>query len=176
MSQLSSVQQYTGDPGTLLLAGNSTATGSLLESYTPLLRRIAEAFGFAGSEVGDLLEQVQVYARTHRAADCYPFRIWLAKIMVHSCTFRIGNRLFGQCGCSVQAKEEAFPNGYYPAKDAKSSCLQDMPLSFRAVYILSRYIGFTRSEMAIILNTTPAQVVERYTNALAFLARQRAAS
>lgn len=170
MSQRSSAYQYTGGPGTLLHPGNTTASDALIESYTPLLGRIAGAFGFTESEVHDLLEQVQVYARTHRAADCYPFRIWLAKIMVHTCTFRIGNRLFGQCGCPAPERKETCSDGYYASGKARSLRLEEMPLSFRAVYILTRDIGFSKSEIALILNTTPAQVVERYTNALAFLA------
>ena len=141
--------------------------------YTPLLHKIANGFGFEESEARDLTERAVAYARKNPAADCYPLRVWLSKIMVHMCTTLIGSRLFDQCGCASGKERAGVPDGDYCYKNAGEQKLQDMPLSFRAVYILGLTLGFTNSELSIMLNTTPSEVTERHRHALAFLARQK---
>lgn len=144
-----------------------------IRRYTSLLHKIARGFGFSDSEAHDLVEQVSAYARTHRAADCYPVRIWLSKVMVHTCTFRIGHELFGRSGSDGQMNQACVPaNGYRYGSTLEQELLF-MPLSFRATYILSHSLGFTIQEIALILNTTPANVIERYNKALAFLGQGR---
>jgi DNA-directed RNA polymerase specialized sigma24 family protein len=151
----------------------TTATDSSILQYTPLLCQIARSFGFEGSDTQQLIGQVHTYACTHAAAECYPLRIWLAKIMVHLCTYRIGSRLFSQCGCTAEDAKEGSPDDYTRYANTGEQRLRDMPLSFRAVYVLREVIGFTTSEIALILNTTPPKVSQRYTNALSFLAAVR---
>lgn len=168
----------SGAPATRLTAGLREAADNAAENewtiraYTPLLYKIATAFGFGESEARELTEAVVTYARSNRAADCYPLRIWLSKIMVHLCTARIGSRLFAQCGSPPETTMSASLSGNSGYQNNVERRLQGMPLSFRAVYILSCGLGFSTSELSLMLNTTPSAVIERYQRALAFLARQ----
>jgi DNA-directed RNA polymerase specialized sigma24 family protein len=154
-------------------AAGITVTEPTIMQHTHLLHQIARSFGFDACEVQDLIGQVHAYACTHRAADCYPLRIWLSKIMVHSCTFRIGSRLFSHCGNTAEGTKAGSADDYTRYNNTCEQRLQEMPLSFRAVYVLRREIGFTTSEIALILNTTPPKVTERYAKALLFLAEQK---
>jgi DNA-directed RNA polymerase specialized sigma24 family protein len=143
-----------------------------IRKHTSLLTAIARGFGFGEREACDLLEQVRAYALTHPAATCYPFRIWLSKIMVHACTFRIGSKLCSQSGRIPEQKQTGFWDGYPSYPNGREQNLQDMPLSFRAVYLLRHHLGFTTGEVAWLLNTTLPKVTERYAHAVAILAGQ----
>lgn len=174
MKQLS----IAGTPGagfiTPYLPYANDATGKEIEirKHTSLLSTIARGFGFGEREACDLLEQVRAYALTHPAATCYSLRIWLSKIMVHTCTFRIGSQLCSQSGHAPEQKQTGFWDGHPSYPNEGEPNLQDMPLSFRAVYLLRHRLGFTTGEVAWLLNTTPPKVTERYTHAVAFLAGQ----
>lgn len=143
-----------------------------IKKYTSLLHQIASSFGFSDSEARELVGQVSAYALKHPAADCYPFRIWLSKIMVHLCTFRIGRALCAQAGPVCEGGSPGPLADDYRSPKTREQHLQAMPLSFRTVYLLHHDLGFTTPELALILNTTPPAVTERYTKALALLARQ----
>lgn len=171
MEQLSAAGAFSvRKEGSRLYANDAGEIEVLLKKYTPLLYKIARSFGFSESESRSLVEQLRIYARTHPAADCYLARIWLSKIMVHLCTFRISSVLFGRTGREEEkSKPESFGYaGYY--RTAGEQAVQNIPLSYRAAYILSRCLGFTTNEISLILNTTPSKVMERYHKALAFLA------
>jgi DNA-directed RNA polymerase specialized sigma24 family protein len=157
----------------LLQLDRDTVAEIQVKKYEPLLYSIANAFGFGENEAHGLVEEVNEYAHKQPASECLPFRIWLSRCLVYKCVFRLGSELFYQSGCNAEKNRPGSLGYYYRYRNAGELNLQDMPLSFRAVYILRYIIGFTTIEISQILNTTHSKVVERYDKALVFLDKHR---
>jgi RNA polymerase sigma-70 factor (ECF subfamily) len=139
-----------------------------IKKYEPLLHKIANSFGFSNSETSELVQKVclQIY-RTYTNQDIrFPLKVWLVKVLVHKCTFKISSELFSQ-----HHKEPAHIKlmclNFHSASGGLR--LKEMPLSLRAVYIMTNMFQFNEIEVAEILNITPFKVKERLHKALAFL-------
>lgn len=142
---------------------------SKIKKYEPLLNKITISFGIKNSEAKGLVEEVCSYANRHFVdrENCLSLRIWLAKSLVHKCIFRISCKLFSQ---KKDVEREPRALGYYSYhKSSRESGWQDMPLSFRVVFILQNIMGFKEKEIAEILNTTPIKIRERFSKAKAFI-------
>ena len=139
-------------------------------TYKALLYKIADHLGFSGADGDALVEKAYAYTAAHPAKQgTLSQRVWLSKILVYQCVFIISSELFRQSGCYTEKNKPSSLTYYYRYRNAGELQLQQMPLSFRVVYILSHDIGFTAVEIAAILNTTLFKVKERYHKALAFL-------
>lgn len=144
------------------------------EEYNTLLHKIAGSFGFSNAETEELVRATRAYACSHKTDQgSLPCRVWLAKVLVHQCVFRISSELFRQAGSAAEKKYAGLWNDDYLDSTIGVPYLQKMPLSFRVVYILSRLIGFTATEIAAIVNAPLFTVKERYYKAQAFLLAHR---
>jgi hypothetical protein len=159
-------------PGAGLFIAHKQETPVPEDRYAGLLQKIALSFGLGESQAGALVHHTYAYAGSHPEDPAHPLpqRVRLAKILVYKCVFTLSCELFRQSGCP--AEKDQPPSLYYSyrCRPAGEGHLHHMPLSFRAVYILSHLIGFTERETAEILNTTVLNVKERCTRARAFLA------
>jgi hypothetical protein len=119
--------------------------------HLPLLYKIAMSLGFNDHELHTLIDDVCSTAikQNNRQNEDLPLKILLAKNLVYQCVFCISKRLFQQ-----------------PGKNTN-----EMPLSFWVVYRLKTIIGFNDRELAVLLNTSPANIRTRLNKALLFLAR-----
>ncbi len=96
-------------------------------------------------------------------AKFFSLRIWLTKLLVHKCIFKISSELFSQGNSSKTLGH------YYGYGDSHKLNQKHMPLSFRAVFILKNIVGFDENEIAEILNTTPLSVKQRLNKARAYV-------
>ena len=144
------------------------------ERYKALLYKIARSFGFSNAEAAALVLVTHAFARCHKSDQGnLPGRLWLAKVLVHQCVFRISSELFRQAGNIAEKKYAGLWNDDDSDKTTGAPHLQSMPLSFRVVYILSQLIGFTATEIAAIVNAPLFTVKERHYKAQAFLLARR---
>lgn len=143
---------------------NSNAAAALVKTigHEELLSKIASGFGFSESEANDMMREIVSYAHSHytNMQHGLSLRMWLSKMMVHKCVFKISSRLFSEMNPGV--KNTSFI-GYTNKQE------QEMPFSFKAVYILKTVVGFTETEIAEVLNTTVANAKERLTKARMFI-------
>jgi hypothetical protein len=143
------------------------------DSYNCMLYKIADCFGFSNTEAEELVRTTHGYVRSYKSDQgSLSYRVWLAKVLVQQCVFRISSELFGQVGSSAEKKHTGLLDYYYRYRTPSVQHLHQMPLSFRAVYILSQLIGFTATEVADIVNAPLFTVKERYYKAQAFLLAQ----
>ena len=136
-----------------------------IEKYEPLLYQTAISFGFNDNELNDLVQQVCSHGSrsyTHQR-NFFSLRIWLTKLLVHKCIFKISSELFSQGNSSKTLGH------YYGYGDSHKLNQKHMPLSFRAVFILKNIVGFDENEIAEILNTTPLSVKQRLNKARAYV-------
>jgi DNA-directed RNA polymerase specialized sigma24 family protein len=144
------------------------------DKYTTLLYKIASSFGFGRDKAGELVQAAYASARSHQADQgSLPYREWLVRILVHQCVVGISSELFGQTGGPIEKKHPGLLDDYYHYRATGMQYLQQMPLSFRVVYILRDFIGFTAPEIAAIINAPLFTVKERYYKAQAFLLAHR---
>ena len=142
-----------------------------IEIHKTLLCEIVSGMGFSPVESSKILEEVFVQSEKRFAdySGIIPFKLWLAKMLVRKCIFRISENFFnGQA--NVQVKSATFLS-YSTGKSIFDTGQKQMPLSFWVVHLLHNRIGFTEREIAQILNTTPVNVSERLKNVLSFIPR-----
>jgi DNA-directed RNA polymerase specialized sigma24 family protein len=141
--------------------------GQEAKKYKVLLHSIAINLGLNEKESEDLAEHVCLIGGKHfpYQKENFTLRIWLSKILVHDCIFKISSSLFSQ---NVNAANFFQTNSYL-----NSPAEFKIPISFRTVYILVNSIGFTEPEVAQMLNITPMQVRERLAKAMAIIKSQR---
>jgi len=112
----------------------------------PLMYKIGLSFGFNDSTLHELVRDTSScairYFKTH--TDYLSIRLWMSKLIVQKCILKISLPIFLQEG----------------------PCCQEIPVSFRAVYVLNKLVGFDENEVALILNTTPLVIRARLNKAL----------
>jgi DNA-directed RNA polymerase specialized sigma24 family protein len=139
-----------------------------IKKYEPLLHTIANSFGFTNSEASAIIQDVCLQAyKYYTIQDIrFPLKVWLVKDLIHKCTFKISQAIFSQ-----QQREPApirwMCLNFHSAPGALR--LQEMPLSLKAVYILTDQFYFNEIEVAEILNISTLKVKERLHKALNFL-------
>ena len=141
---------------------------TIIKNFESLLYKIGIAFGLDYSETANLVKQVSAETTKNKIEQEHPgaIRICLSKLMIYKCIFIISSKLFGQ----VTGNNDFTSLKYY--YDYNSSAITRtpvMPLSYRAAYILHHDIGFTKAEIAKLLNITTVKVKERINKARYFI-------
>jgi hypothetical protein len=135
-----------------------------IRKHQNLLLRILSAFDFDKTESGRILNELSLHAKTYNEhSETVPFKLWISKVLVRKCVSRISQDLFSGLlnAHSTASVFESYSN---------SNRWKYMPLSFWVVHLLHDHVGFTETEIAEILNTSPVIVKERLNKALRFLA------
>lgn len=138
-----------------------------VKSYDSLLHQIAENFGFRGNEAAELVKQACRQIRNDNSMQSLTgTKMQLSKAMVHLCVFKLSCKMFSQ-------KEQVIHRfaDVISANPHLETMLLKMPLSYRVVYILFQVIGFTKKEIAEMLNSNLVQVTERLEKAMRIIAR-----
>jgi DNA-directed RNA polymerase specialized sigma24 family protein len=139
-----------------------------VREHEGLLYKIAASLGYLDNDMPDLVNEVCSYATRHYGdkEGELSLRVWLAKMMVYKCIYGISCKLFSQ-GFALPEKP-AFNSNYSCYSISHAPALLNMPLGFRAVYIL-HHIGFDEVEIATILNTDVIAIKKRFNQALLFI-------
>ena len=137
-------------------------------AYEPLLRKIALRFGFSFEETEGLLNEVYSFAAVQTESGSASSKVRLSKIMVRKCIFKLSATLFNK-NDFYTSQPKHHPGYSLSYNEPRALNFQDMPLSFRAVYILRTDAGFSDEEVAEMLNSTSMQVRERLNKARLFI-------
>jgi DNA-directed RNA polymerase specialized sigma24 family protein len=140
--------------------------------YEPLLFKIAFNFGFDLKQIKELIKLVSALANIHHnpLERFSSFKIRICRIMVHKCIFLISSELCNNINRNPEVKNERDSMKYASeSKNEHRFRVQDIPLSFRSVFILSDKIGFSDTEIAEMLNLTPIEVKTRFKKARSFI-------
>lgn len=129
------------------------------KAYYSFLKKIACSLGLGEKEASALAEDSIAAAGKYFADqnDGLTMRLWLSKHFIRNCIFRISSKLFGQKGNAGAVYVET--GCFIPLS------IRHLSLGFRTVYVLVNYLGFTESEVAILLNNTRLQVKQRLVKA-----------
>ena len=137
------------------------------EKYKAFLLMIAVNLGLSEKESRELVEFVCLIGEKNYVYQqkSFPLKLWLSKTLVHRCIVKISSIMFSKSGGAI---------GSFQGLDNNliSSPISKIPFSFRAVYILLHSVGFTKPEVAYILNISPMQVRERFVKAMTIIKGQ----
>jgi hypothetical protein len=153
---------------TPLLEKRSEPCGQKPEKYKLLLHSIATSLGLGEKESQELVEYVCLIGKKNYTyqKENYTLKIWLSKILVHNCIFRISSSMFSQNANTANSFQTA--NHHFMA-----SPFSKIPISFGTAYVLFHSIGFNESEVAQILNISLMQVKERLAKAMIIIKNQQ---
>lgn len=172
-----------------VVGGETALFEILIRRYNPVLYKIARSYGFNHADAEDLMQDAHVSAFQqlaqfgHRAA----YKTWLSKIMIHKCLYKLRYGYFKyESPDSERISEEAVPTtGLQSSGTATEKTvlnrelskalewsLQQIPLSYRSVFILREVEGFSVAETAELLAISPVNVKVRLNRARALLQKQ----
>lgn len=171
-----------------VLEGEAAFFEILIRRYNTVLYKIARSYGFNHADAEDLMQDAHVTAFQqlgqfgHRAA----YKTWLSKIMINKCLYKLRYGYFRyESPHSERISEELVPattllSGTATEKEVLNRelsrslewSLQQIPLSYRSVFVLREVEGFSVAETAELLAITPVNVKVRLNRAKALLQKQ----
>ena len=137
-----------------------------MQEYQSLLLKVAAAFGFTNQQSQGILQEVYANANNfycqHQVKEL-SMRMYLSKLMVYKCIFKISEHLFSQRNSGDFSTFYAGINSAFISSSQLK--LQHIPLSYRAVFLLKNMDEFSEEEIADLLNITSIQVKKRINKA-----------
>jgi RNA polymerase sigma factor (sigma-70 family) len=171
-----------------VLNGETALFEILIRRCNPVLYKIARSYGFNHHDTEDLMQETHVSAFQqlgqfeNRAA----YKTWIAKIIINKCLYK---RQFGYFKYETpgmeRISEAATPTFSTPDQAitektvmnrelsrALEASLQQLPFSYRCVFVLRKVEGFSVAETAELLGISPVNVKVRFSRAKALLQKQ----
>jgi RNA polymerase sigma-70 factor (ECF subfamily) len=170
-----------------IVAGEKALFEVLIRRYNPVLYKLARCYGFNHQDAEDIMQETHVAAYTnlnnfqHKAS----YKTWVSKILIHKCVYKLSYGYFKneQPGSDVifenvkpmfnqtkMATEKLVLNKELSKVLEKS--LQEIPLTYRTVFILREVEGFSTNETAELMNSTPVNVKVRLNRARTLLQKK----
>jgi DNA-directed RNA polymerase specialized sigma24 family protein len=165
MRRLTNNTHFFSSPYLSVVDNDISTIGTRIGKHEDLLVQIMSGLGLNKIQSDEILKEVRLQAkRQYREyPGTFPFKVWLSKILVRKCIFKISEDFFNGLK-DEQTKSPAF-GSYSTEKNIFATCGEKIPLSFWVVYLLHHHIGFTEKEIAEILNTSPLSVRTRLNKA-----------
>ena len=159
----------------------------LIRRYNSVLYKLARCYGFNHQDAEDIMQETHVAAFTnlknfqHKAS----YKTWLSKILIHKCVYKLSygyfknerpgtNKIHEQVkpvsNQSTMGTEKIILNKELSKVLEKS--LEEIPLTYRTVFILREVEGFSTNETAELMNSTPVNVKVRLNRAKALLQKK----
>ena len=159
----------------------------LIRRHNSLLYKLARCYGFNHQDAEDIMQETHVAAFTnlknfqHKAS----YKTWLSKILIHKCVYKLSygyfknerpgtNKIHEQVkpvsNQSTMGTEKIILNKELSKVLEKS--LEEIPLTYRTVFILREVEGFSTNETAELMNSTPVNVKVRLNRAKALLQKK----
>jgi RNA polymerase sigma-70 factor (ECF subfamily) len=159
----------------------------LMRRYNSGLYKIARCYGFNHQDAEDIMQETHVAAYTnlknfqHKAS----YKTWISKILIHKCIYKVSYGYFkNEQPGSNRLSENVKPvfNQTKMATDkivlnkelskVLEKSLQEIPLTYRTVFILREVEGFSTAETAELINSNPVNVKVRLNRAKALLQKK----
>ena len=170
-----------------IVDGDKTLFEVLIRRYNSVLYKLARCYGFNHQDAEDIMQETHVSAYTnlenfqHKAS----YKTWVSKILIHKCVYKLSYGYFknehpGTNEMNDQVKpvfnqsrmgtEKIILNKELSKVLEKS--LEEIPLTYRTVFILREVEGFSTNETAELMNSTPVNVKVRLNRAKTLLQKK----
>src|SRR5215203_6096256 len=170
-----------------IVAGEKTLFEVLIRRYNSVLYKLARCYGFNHQDAEDIMQETHLSAYTnlknfqHKAS----YKTWVSKILIHKCVYKLSygcfknehpgtNKIHEQVkpvfNQSSMGTEKIILNKELSKVLEKS--LEEIPLTYRTVFILREVEGFSTNETAELMNSTPVNVKVRLNRAKVLLQKK----
>lgn len=141
-----------------------------LNNYKELLFKIAMSFGLTAKQSTDTINEIYLKLERERfnsMSITFSIKVYLSKLMVSKCIFRISNELFGR----GDNRDVSILNqgACYTSINLTSIKLKKVPLSCKVAFVLNALSEFTEEEIAEVLNISSMKVKERIKKAYSYI-------
>jgi RNA polymerase sigma-70 factor (ECF subfamily) len=158
-----------------------------IRRYNSVLYKIARCYGFNHQDAEDLMQETHVAAYTNLKNFQFrsSYKTWISKILMHKCVYKLSYGYFkNEQPGSDMIYENVKPvfNQTKMATDkivlnkelskVLEKSLQEIPLTYRTVFILREVEGFSTAETAELMNSTLVNVKVRLNRAKALLQKK----
>jgi RNA polymerase sigma-70 factor (ECF subfamily) len=170
-----------------IVGGEKALFEVFIRRYNSVLYKIARCYGFNHQDAEDLMQETHVAAYTNLKNFQYraSYKTWISKILIHKCVYKLSYGYFkNEQPGSDMIYENVKPvfNQTKMATDkivlnkelskVLEKSLQEIPLTYRTVFILREVEGFSTAETAELMNSTPVNVKVRLNRAKALLQKK----
>jgi RNA polymerase sigma factor (sigma-70 family) len=171
-----------------ILNGEIALFELLIRRYNPVLYKIARSYGFNHQDSEDLMQDTHVVAYTELAKfeGRASYKTWISKIMINKCLYKLKYGYFKNEVLREQIHESNHQPMFIKSNENQTGdellnrelirvmekSLQNLPVIYRAVFVLREIEGFSVVETAELLNITSINVKVRLNRAKALLQKQ----
>ena len=170
-----------------IVGGEKALFEVFIRRYNAVLYKIARCYGFNHQDAEDLMQETHVAAYTNLKNFQFrsSYKTWISKILIHKCVYKLSYGYFKneQPGSNMiyenvkpvfnqtkMATDKIVLNKELSKILEKS--LQEIPITYRTVFILREVEGFSTAETAELMNSTPVNVKVRLNRAKALLQKK----
>ena len=170
-----------------IVDGDKTLFEVLIRRYNSVLYKLARCYGFNHQDAEDIMQETHVSAYTNLKNFQYKasYKTWVSKILIHKCVYKLSYGYFknehpGTNEMNDQVKpvfnqsrmgtEKIILNKELSKVLEKS--LEEIPLTYRTVFILREVEGFSTNETAELMNSSPVNVKVRLNRAKTLLQKK----
>jgi RNA polymerase sigma-70 factor (ECF subfamily) len=170
-----------------IVEGEKALFEVFIRRYNSVLYKIARCYGFNHQDAEDLMQETHVAAYTNLKNFQFrsSYKTWVSKILIHKCVYKLSYGYFkNEQPGSDMIYENVKPvfNQTKMATDkivlnkelskVLEKSLQEIPLTYRTVFILREVEGFSTSETAELMNSSAVNVKVRLNRAKALLQKK----
>jgi RNA polymerase sigma-70 factor (ECF subfamily) len=170
-----------------IIEGEKALFEVLIRRYNSVLYKLARCYGFNHQDAEDIMQETHVSAYTNLKNFQFKasYKTWISKIMIHKCVYKLSYGYFkNEHPGSDFLNDDAKPifNQTKMATDkivlnkelskVLEKSLQEIPLTYRTVFILREVEGFSTAETAELMSSTPVNVKVRLNRAKALLQKK----
>jgi RNA polymerase sigma-70 factor (ECF subfamily) len=170
-----------------IIEGEEALFEVLIRRYNSVLYKLARCYGFNHQDAEDIMQETHVSAYTNLKNFQFKasYKTWISKIMIHKCVYKLSYGYFkNEHPGSDFLNDDAKPifNQTKMATDkivlnkelskVLEKSLQEIPLTYRTVFILREVEGFSTAETAELMSSTPVNVKVRLNRAKALLQKK----
>lgn len=166
-----------------IIAGEKALFEVIIRRLNPSLYKVARAFGYNHQDAEDLMQEAYIttYTQLKQFEGRSGLKTWVTKIMVNKCIYR---QKYGSYSKEKPAGESITENKI-PMLQSQAGAensivnrefakllehqLQEIPDSYRMVFLLREVEGFNVAETASLLDITPVNVKVRLNRAKTML-------
>ena len=159
----------------------------LIRRYNSVLYKLARCYGFNHQDAEDIMQETHVSAYTnlknfqHKAS----YKTWVSKILIHKCVYKLSYGYFKNEHLATNEMHEHVKPVFNQSRmgtekiilnkelsKVLEKSLEEIPLTYRTVFILREVEGFSTNETAELMNSTPVNVKVRLNRAKALLQKK----
>jgi RNA polymerase sigma factor (sigma-70 family) len=170
-----------------ILNGEIVLFEILIRRYNPVLYKIARSYGFSHQDAQDLMQDTHVaaYQKLSQFEQRASYKTWISKIIIHHCLYKLK---YGYYKNEVPAlspsasetqplhmKASVQPDQHTVNKELGiilEKSLENLPVSYRTVFVLREMEGFSVKETAEILNISNINVKVRLNRAKSLMQKE----